>query len=268
MLKKLMKYEFRATGRTMLPLYGILLIMAFFSHFSMKFLSTNQEFNFFSLINVLLVTVYFLLIFAVGFMTILLMAQRFYRNLLGDEGYLMFTLPSSVPQNIFSKLIVSVVWFFASTLVSILAIAILTFHIDYIRQIVQAFQGIFTNFTPYNGMQGFLICVELLLLAVACMGSSILIVYASIAVGHRFATHRVAFSFLAFIVFTILSQTVGYFMIWLLSQFGGWIHIASRINSLPSFHLALLSTILVFALYGAVFYFITRETLRKHLNLD
>ena len=37
--------------------------------------------------------------------------QRFYKNLLRDEGYLMLTLPASVHQQVWSKLIVSSVWF-------------------------------------------------------------------------------------------------------------------------------------------------------------
>ena len=38
------------------------------------------------------------------------MVYRFYKNLMTDEGYLMFTLPVSRSQLIWSKLIVSMAW--------------------------------------------------------------------------------------------------------------------------------------------------------------
>lgn len=47
--------------------------------------------------------------------------QRFYKNLLGDEGYLMFALPATPAQHLAAKLTVSVGWTFAS-LVLVLAL--------------------------------------------------------------------------------------------------------------------------------------------------
>ena len=39
---------------------------------------------------------------------LIIQIQRFSKNLLGDEGYLMFTLPASVSQHITAKLVVAV----------------------------------------------------------------------------------------------------------------------------------------------------------------
>lgn len=41
--------------------------------------------------------------------TAVILIQRFYKNLLGSEGYLMFTLPVTVSQHLFSKTIIAVV---------------------------------------------------------------------------------------------------------------------------------------------------------------
>mgnify|MGYP006988889638 CR=1 FL=1 len=49
-------------------------------------------------------------------MTVVLMVSRFYRNLLRNEGYLMFTLPVSAHALVWSKLIVSLVWFLLTAL--------------------------------------------------------------------------------------------------------------------------------------------------------
>jgi len=165
MLGKLMKYELKATGRIMLPLYGSMIIMAFLCHFSVNYLS-RQPFRFSGLINVLLISVFTLLTIAVGFMTVFLMAQRFYGNLLGDEGYLMFTLPVTVPGNIFSKLLVSIIWFFASVLSGFLSFFIVSFRVEYIIQFFRSLKSFFESLTPYYGLHGFLALLEMFVCSV------------------------------------------------------------------------------------------------------
>ena len=115
MLRKLMKHEFRATGRILLPLFGILLLAALAARFSVGFLLETDSW-FLNLVGGLLTTAFGLAIFAVCLMALITMVNRFRTNLLGDEGYIMFTLPASVHQQIWSKLIVSAVWFLATGL--------------------------------------------------------------------------------------------------------------------------------------------------------
>ena len=64
-----------------------------------------------NMLAALVVMAYVVAITAVFIVAFILMLQRFYKNLLGDEGYIMFTLPASVHQHVWSKLIVSAVWF-------------------------------------------------------------------------------------------------------------------------------------------------------------
>ena len=106
MLRKLMKHEFRATGRVLLPLFGILLLAALAARFSVGFLLETDSW-FLNLVGGLLTTAFGLAIFAVCLMALITMVNRFRTNLLGAEGYIMFTLPASVHQQIWSKLIVS-----------------------------------------------------------------------------------------------------------------------------------------------------------------
>jgi type IV secretory pathway VirB3-like protein len=87
MLGKLLKYEFKATSRIFLPMFGALLIVAAFSRL---FMSLS-----FDVPSVIGVTVSVIMIIGIIVMTFLLTIQRFNKNLLGSEGYLMFTLPVS-----------------------------------------------------------------------------------------------------------------------------------------------------------------------------
>ena len=108
MLRKLMKHEFRATGRVMGPLFGLLLIAAIAARFSVGVLLESSA-RFLNLLGGLFVTAFAIAIAGVCVMSLVLMINRFRTNLLGDEGYIMFPLPASVHQQIWSKLIVSAV---------------------------------------------------------------------------------------------------------------------------------------------------------------
>ena len=54
-------------------------------------------------------------------LTLVLMVYRFYKNLMTDEGYLMFTLPVSRSQLIWSKLMVALAWGVLSAVLAALA---------------------------------------------------------------------------------------------------------------------------------------------------
>ena len=118
MLGKLIKHEFRATGRVMLPMYLVLLATAVGSNLSGRWMLGSSR-SALSVLGTLIVVAFGFAIFGVLLMSFVLMIQRFYKNLLQDEGYLMFTLPVSVHQHIWAKVIVSAVWFIATVLVII-----------------------------------------------------------------------------------------------------------------------------------------------------
>ena len=125
MLGKLLKQEFRATGRIMLPVFGALLILSVLANFSIRVLDSSAGNNTVLRILAILVLVFFgAAIFGAMIVTLWLMVTRFYRNLLKDEGYLMHTLPVSVHGLVWSKLIVSLVWFLATGLLITLIICL------------------------------------------------------------------------------------------------------------------------------------------------
>ena len=98
MLKQLLKYEFKATGRTYGGLYLALVALAVLSGFSLR--SSSKD-NFASL----LLFAYMVVAVAVAVVSVMTIVTRFTRNLLGREGYLMHTLPVTETQLVTSKLI-------------------------------------------------------------------------------------------------------------------------------------------------------------------
>ena len=96
MLRKLLKHEFRATGRIMLPLFGILLLVSVGANFSSRGM-LNSDSSLLRTLGTIFIMLFIVGIFAVGIISFVLMINRFYKNLLQDEGYVMMTLPVMRP---------------------------------------------------------------------------------------------------------------------------------------------------------------------------
>ena len=101
MLGKLLKQDFRATARIMLPLYAAVPVLGLFTNLITR-LCENQNGFLIRAIGALVSFVFSLSLIAAVVTTVVLMILRFYRNLMTDEGYLMFTLPVSTTELIFS----------------------------------------------------------------------------------------------------------------------------------------------------------------------
>ena len=117
MLAKLLKYEFKATARLFIPLYIALITFTLINRVVNTVESVQKAIgiNIKTILSVISMVGYVVLIISISAITLIIMVQRFYKNLLGDEGYLMFTLPVKTWQNVLNKLIFAVLdyikWF-------------------------------------------------------------------------------------------------------------------------------------------------------------
>ena len=134
MLRKLMKHELRATGRVMGPLLLLVLVAAVGGNVSTyRLLETGS--GMLNTLGVLLLMGYTIAFVASGVMAFVLMVQRFYQNLLRDEGYLTMTLPVSVHEHIWAKLLVSLIWWIAVLAVAGVSMLILVFSRNMMQEI-------------------------------------------------------------------------------------------------------------------------------------
>ena len=274
MLRKLMKHEFRATGRIMLPLFLILLVTAVGANFSVRgMLDTDSRFL--NVLGALLVMAFVIAIMGVCVMSMVVMVQRFYKNLLQDEGYVMMTLPVSVHQHIWSKLIVSAVWFALTLVVVCLACLIMAFDVELVQQIAagfrELFQEIYRNLSTYYAINGTAIVAEFLVLCFVGCCAMCLQFYAALAIGHSFPNHKMAWSVLWFFLIQFIMQFLGGMGIMLLDE--SWVHHlllgwTDNISAMASVHLGMVTVILGEVVYGAVFYILTTYFLKKRLNLE
>lgn len=148
MLKKLMKYEVRATGRILLPLYGALIAFAILNKIFFFGNVPLDKVNFEFLDGIpaaISIFAYGCIMAAVFIVTFFIIIQRFYKNLLGDEGYLMNTLPVATWKNISSKLIVAMLWTIISGFIAVFSIFIMVFN-------TETFSRFFLNFLSFYHM--------------------------------------------------------------------------------------------------------------------
>ncbi len=115
MLGKLMKHEFRATGRVGAPLCGIMLALSVAAGVVLRYWKENES-GWREQAGSTVIILYGISVFAVAIGIFVVLMQHFKKNLLGDEGYLMRTLPVSVHELLLSKLFVALLWYAASML--------------------------------------------------------------------------------------------------------------------------------------------------------
>ena len=214
-------------------------------------------------------------IVAVGIMAFILMINRFYKNLLQDEGYVMMTLPVSIHQQIWSKLIVSTVWFAATVLVIILACCITAFDIRFMGELWREMKNIVHAVIQYNHMDvvanGAAFALEALILCILGSVSFCLRAYSAMAIGFSRPNHKGLFSVAAYIGTGVVLQILGGIVISLLND--SWFHRLllgwePNVSVVAGMHLGMWLLILLEIIYAAVFYFLTVYFLQKHLNLE
>ena len=218
MLSKLLKHEFRATGRTMLPVYAAVVVLAVLANFSIRVMDRSVH-TLLTIFCGLIIAAFVVGIIAAGIMTVVMMIKRFYTNYLKDEGYLMHTLPVSVHELVWSKMIVSVVWFAATFLVICLVI-LLTALIQTGTSLAQFFAG-FPSWAEIKaalaeaGIRSgdlWLFGLEMLLAIIVAGLYTCLHFYAAMSLGHMFAKDKTLLSIVFFvgISFVLSLATTGY----------------------------------------------------------
>lgn len=258
MLGKLMKYEFKATGRIFLPMFGALLIISIVNRL---FVHLN-----FQVPSIIGTAVSVIMIIAICVITLILTLQRFYKNLLGNEGYLMFTLPVKTNNLIFSKLLVSTVWFIASGLVVILAILIMAFNNFNFTDIFWQIPKLFQNLNIGHINLTFFI-MEAFVMFVLSLFSGILILYACMSVSLFVNRHRGLFAFGAFIVFSIIGQTVGSILV-VMGDALNIMSITDRFSVFGQMHTFMVMSIVCELVTCVIFFILTRYMLKSKLNLE
>ena len=197
MLTKLIKQEFRATARVMIPMYLVMLALAVGARFFTDDLGDLGD---------LLKALCALAVLACILVNVAAMILRFKQNLLGDEGYLMFTLPVTVHQHLWAKLVAAVAWFAATLAISLGSLCILADSTAFtigaggiqVGIPLVSVHGVAVAF-PDNG----LFLLELAVLGFVAGCTLCLQFYAALAAGYSFSSHKMALSVVWFVLLSL-----------------------------------------------------------------
>ena len=266
MLGKLLKQDFRATARIMLPLYAAVPVLGLFTNLITR-LCENQNGFLIRTIGALVSFVFSLSLIAAVVTTVVLMILRFYRNLMTDEGYLMFTLPVRPWQLVLSKLLTAFLTLIVTGLVSFVSVGILFGGIRGLlpsirTSLEQSFGGII------NGW-GIALLVLLVMVQVAV---SVLQIYLSCSIGHLFRRKRILFAVLFYYAINVVLETVAVTSIIVLSNFEPFcrflVQLYAGMSAPGMFNLFIGVMLALLAVLGIVYFFVTERILRRHLNLE
>lgn len=209
MLKQLLKYEFKATKRLYFGLYLALALLSVVLGVSFRQENARVDNTNFGRLEVILMVLYLSVIFAIAVLCFVSTVQRFYKNLLGREGYLMHTLPVTETQLILSKLLTSMVWVLCSGLVGIVCITVMvsigvidseTFGMVDWNSWKQLWQMLYEEIGP----EFWVAMAWTILINLARLASLILCVYAACMIAHQFPKHVMVAGILAFIGLNIV----------------------------------------------------------------
>ena len=272
MFGKLMKYDFRSYFKSLLPIWGAVLVLAAINGFTLRRgdMPSVESYNaFFTFVLPLMLFICSFVAMAVT--TLVLIIQRFYQGLLGSEGYLMFTLPVSRSQLIGSKLTVSVIVQLISFVVVALSGLILGLllgresFLEFIPKVFSFFGEFFEQY-PHQSRSVVLICLELFVLMLTASAGSSLHLYAAMSLGHLSRKQRVAASVLAWVGLNVVFSNLGARI--LFGFFKGNASLWMHLETMRDVMLLLLLFILASALLDAIYWAISEWVLKRKLNLE
>lgn len=269
MLGKLFKYEIKATARLFIPLYLTIVVFAAINRFFLTMPNIgDHSFSFQSLAMALSMFVYATLMVGLVVMTLFVLIQRFYKNLLGDEGYLMFTLPVQAWKHILSKLVISMLWIIASGIIACCSILIIASKNIHLPELFSKLAMAYDQYVAYFGASSYLISLEAFLLALLTLASTILSIYAAIALGHLFSKYKLLASFGMYILIKTAAEII---MAVFAAIFFNTQIFQPNTAFIPSDLLVngmLLFSISFTGLFAAGYFYLTNYLLKKKLNLE
>lgn len=264
MLGKLIKYELKESARWTLPVYAALLVMSIVTRLLMMITAENVWVG---LTQGIAIVMFVLLVVGVPILTVVLIIFRFYKNLLTDQGYLMFTLPVKTWQHIVAKLVGALVWIVATMLVVGLALMFIftegaffaSINFSEFGPVYQKIIQEGLGFAFYGVIFGCILGVIL----------SVLHCYTAIAIGQLANQHRVLSAVGAYVGINIVLEVVVMILVAAPGQYVAQCFDTASMATAVGLGNSIVGCVLVFeCVLCAAFFFIINYIFNRHLNLE
>ena len=290
MLGKLIKYDFKAISRTLLPLllgvFGATILACISMKVNMSLPDYGDTSQVIRAITGLVSGLMLFAIIASIFICVIVIFQRYYRNFMKDEAYLTFTLPVTSTQHLWSKLITAFIWEIICTIAIIVCALIFAvfgtspdsfMNTAVINGIGQGFSGLF----GLLGGQGILYALEVIALMLVGSVFGIMQIFLAMTIGGMLAKkHKglaaVGFYFAINIVVSIISTAITSIIAMRTSEVIVDSFDFATGNALESagsvvarvVHPMLISYIVMFAVFSVGMFILCRYFLKNKLNVE
>lgn len=262
MLNKLLRYELKCTRRTFLPMLGAMVLFTLLTK-SMELLC--NVFSFIKIPYTIMFAVNLVLLVLSVFAAILFLIQRFYKNMTGPEGYLMFSLPVRVATHLFSKWLISIFWIFVTAACGV-GLGVLLIPSDALRAFMDA-----ADLTLRQTMGLSLDRAEsLLVLYLAISASAFMaVIYGAVSIGQLARSNRAFASVGGYLIFYAVQQALNLLLVVILFLCYGQDLFVST-PTIPQGMMPVLfgSVMVIELLVGCLAFYIAGRLFSKRLNLE
>lgn len=262
MLNKLLRYELKCTRRTFLPMLGAMVLFTLLTK-SMELLC--NVFSFIKIPYTIMFAVNLVLLVLSVFTAILFLIQRFYKNMTGPEGYLMFSLPVRVATHLFSKWLISIFWIFVTAACGV-GLGVLLIPSDALRALGDTVELALKQTMGLSLDQ--MISLLVLYLAVSIF-AFMAIIYGAISIGQLARSNRAFASVGGYLIFYAVQQALNLLLVVILFLCYGQDLFVST-PTIPQGVMPVLfsSEMIIQLIVGCIAFFIAGRLFSKRLNLE
>ncbi len=268
MLGKLMKYEWKATWKLLLPMNLFIVVMSLFAYATIQMSFFDSENAVVILTGTFVMMAYILSMVVVSIVTMIFLVYRAYKSVYGDEGYLLHTLPVDKHHIIISKTVVSLAWVLINVFLIYLSIVfMLSTQMEFMENVLKGFNYYVELVNDYAKIGVFDVVMTLIAGFIALI-AKVLKFGACISLGQLSSNHKVLASF-GFYYGIYFVQNIFDMMYLVIME----IMVDTTVTTATMSASAGISSTWAFDLianliYCVVFYFATWYVMEKKLNLE
>lgn len=265
MLGKLMKYEWKATWKLLLPMdaFIVLISILVFIMVQLSFFDSDNALVVMTGTVIILTYVLSMIVIAVG--TIIYLIYRFYTSVYGDEGYLLHTLPVDKHHIIIAKAVTSAAWVIINSIVIFLSLLfVFSAEMEFLEMMESAFEVYVDIVNDYHEVGGFGMFMLIIAMLFATL-ARILKIFASVSLGQLASNHKVLASFGFYYGIYFIQNLFEMFFFVIVAMVDRMTDYDYSLTFLgASWEITLITSLI----YCALFYFLTWYVMDKKLNLD
>ena len=260
MLGKVLKYDLKALCRYLIPLYAVLLglgvmirLLGFFDNISIIAIICGLM-----IVALVLVSVFSFVL------TGIFSVKHYLENLFKDEGYLTHTLPVKKGTLLISKVLTSLITLILTSLVLLISLLIAFYQEGLFSEVIKAF-----GLSIY-GMKVYEFLLFMIVYGVIGYLTTILMVYAAISVGYSKSSNKLVSSVVCALIFYFAMEVIYLGLLSMIIIINPTF--ISNLDNEVFMMQDLISFFTVFmiltALIGGVYYYISYRFMNKKLNLE